>query len=68
VIETARQVTSSQIPTVIHPQRQGDPAVLVADSGLAKSELGWQPEFSALENIIKSAWEWQKKHPHGYKG
>ena len=68
VIETARQVTSSQIPIVIHPQRQGDPAVLVADSGLAKSELGWQPESSTLENIIKSAWEWQKKHPHGYKG
>lgn len=67
VIETARQVTSSQIPIVIHPQRQGDPAVLVADSGLAKSELGWQPEFSTLENIIKSAWEWQKKYPHGYK-
>jgi len=68
VIETTRQVTSSQIPIVIHPQRQGDPAVLVADSGLAKSELGWQPESSTLENIIKSAWEWQKKHPHGYKG
>jgi len=68
VIETARQVTSSQIPIVIHPQRQGDPAVLVADSGLAKSELGWQPEFSTLKNIIKSAWEWQRKHPHGYKG
>lgn len=68
VIQTAREVTGARIPTKIHPRRQGDPALLVADSALAKSELRWQPGFSTLENIIKSAWDWQKKHPHGYWG
>ncbi len=66
VIETARKVTHNRIPVVIHPRRPGDPTVLVASSELAKSRLGWQPEFPDLESIIKSAWQWQKKHPHGY--
>ncbi|MFM7558215.1 MAG: hypothetical protein ACKO46_06585 [Alphaproteobacteria bacterium] len=25
-----------------------------------KDELGWQPQFSSLENIIQSAWEFEK--------
>jgi UDP-glucose 4-epimerase len=39
----------------------GDPATLVADAAKAKSELGWQPEFSALETIVSHAWAWEKK-------
>lgn len=66
VIETARKVTGTRIPVVIHPQRQGDPAILVANSELARTTLNWQPEFADLERIIKSAWQWQKKSPHGY--
>ncbi len=66
VIETVRKVTDTQIRTVIHSRRPGDPAILVASSMLAKSRLGWQPEFPDLESIIESAWQWQKKHPHGY--
>ena len=65
-IETARKVSGARIPATIYPQRQGDPALLVANSELAKSELGWRPEFSDLESIIGSAWQWQQKHPHGY--
>lgn len=67
VIETARKVTGAQIPTTIHPRRAGDPPVLVASSKLAKSELGWQPEYPDVETIIDSAWQWQKRHPYGYK-
>ena len=67
VIETARRVTGTEIPVTIHPGRPGDPAVLVADSELARAELGWQPEFSDLESIIKSAWQWQRNHQYGYK-
>jgi UDP-glucose 4-epimerase len=67
VVETARKVTGAKIPTLIHSRREGDPAVLIASSGLARSELGWQPEYSALETIIGSAWQWQKNHPYGYK-
>ena len=67
VIETARKATGAQIPAVIHPRRAGDPAVLIASSKLAQSELGWQPEYPDLESIINSAWQWQKRHPYGYQ-
>ncbi len=68
VIETARKITKAPIPMEIQPRRQGDPAMLVANSELAKAELGWQPKLSSLETIIQSAWQWQQQHPHGYGG
>jgi UDP-glucose 4-epimerase len=68
VIEAAREVTGHPIPAVESPRRAGDPAVLVAGSEKIIRELGWKPQFADLKAIIKSAWEWQQRHPHGYKG
>ncbi|ACZ43105.1 UDP-glucose 4-epimerase [Thermobaculum terrenum ATCC BAA-798] len=67
VVEAARKVTGHPIPTQIGPRRPGDPAVLVASSEKIRSELGWQPKYADLESIIRSAWEWHKSHPSGYK-
>jgi UDP-glucose 4-epimerase len=66
VIETARKVTGIDIPVKMGARRQGDPAVLVASSNLARTELGWKPEFPGLESIIESAWKWMSEHPYGY--
>ena len=66
VIEAARRVTGAEIPSRACPRRAGDPAALVASSRLARSKLGWQPKYADLESIIESAWQWQRKHPHGY--
>ena len=60
VIETARRITGHAIPAVEGPRRPGDPAVLVARSTKARTELGWQPKFETLEVIIASAWQWHK--------
>jgi len=67
VIETARSVTGLPIRTRIEGPRPGDPARLVANPSRAKSVLGWKPMMSDLTSIIQSAWDWRKKHPHGYK-
>jgi UDP-glucose 4-epimerase len=66
VIEIARAVTGRDIKAVIEPRRAGDPAVLVASSERARSELGWNPSRSDLENIIASAWSWHQANPNGY--
>jgi UDP-glucose 4-epimerase len=42
-------------------RRAGDPAVLVADANFAKKELGWQPQYSDLETIVRHAWSWEKQ-------
>jgi UDP-glucose 4-epimerase len=49
------------------PRRAGDSARLVASPGKIKSELGWNPQFTNLQDILSSAWEWHTSHPHGYE-
>jgi UDP-glucose 4-epimerase len=49
------------IRTEITKRRQGDPAVLIASSEKIKKELGWVPEFTDIEDIIATAWEFRKK-------
>ncbi len=67
VIETARKVTGHPIPAEVAPRRAGDPSRLVASSERIRRELGWQPRIPDLHDIIASAWEWHRTHPHGYK-
>ena len=67
VIDVARQVTGREIPIHVGPRRAGDPPTLVASSAKIKSELGWQPQFESLEEIIESAWRWLLAHPNGYR-
>jgi UDP-glucose 4-epimerase len=66
VVEAARQVTGHPIPAVEHPRRPGDAPRLVASSDRIRRELGWTPRHPALEQIVASAWEWHRTHPHGY--
>jgi len=66
VLEAARRVTGHPIPTVIAPRRPGDAARLVADASRIRRELGWVPRHPDLEEIVASAWEWQRAHPNGY--
>jgi UDP-glucose 4-epimerase len=61
VIDCARSITGHPIPAEIAPRRPGDPAVLVADSGRIRRELGWQPAYENIEAIIRSAWEWHQR-------
>ncbi|MGI5836771.1 MAG: UDP-glucose 4-epimerase GalE [Chloroflexota bacterium] len=67
VVEMARDVTGHSIPTVEGPRRPGDPAVLIADSTRIRRELGWKPRHSDLRDIIKTAWDWHREHPSGYR-
>jgi UDP-glucose 4-epimerase len=66
VIDTARSVTGAEIPAETGPRRPGDPATLIASSDKIEQELGWSPQYSDLEDIIATAWEWHQKHPDGY--
>jgi len=66
VIETARRVTGREVKVKIEPPRAGDPSRLVAEASKARQVLGWQPEYTELEAIIQSAWDWHQAHPRGY--
>jgi UDP-glucose 4-epimerase len=59
-------VTGQPIPAHEVARRPGDPAVLVAASERIKRDLHWKPQFPELESIVRSAWDWRRKHPDGY--
>jgi UDP-glucose 4-epimerase len=61
IIDTAREITGHDIPAQVEGRRPGDPAVLIADSGKIRRELGWQPAWEDVSEIIRSAWSWQQK-------
>lgn len=67
MIEAARRVTGHKIPMRAGPRRAGDPARLVASAKRARQVLGWQPR-AGIGEIIASAWEWHRTHPHGFGG
>ena len=64
VIDTARAVTGKPIPATEVGRRAGDPAVLVASSGLIKAELGWVPEKPGLDQMVADAWTWTTANLH----
>ena len=67
VIAACESVTGQTIKKEIAPRREGDPPILVADSKKIRTKLFWQPKFTNIEDIIKTAWQWHKNFPNGYK-
>lgn len=61
VIECAKKVTNKEIKVVYTDRRAGDPAILVGSSEKIINKLNWKPQYSKLEDIIKTAWDWHKK-------
>jgi len=66
VIQMCRKITGHAIPTVMGERRPGDPPELIANAAKANSLLGWRPQHSDLENIVKTAWNWHQNNPTGY--
>ncbi len=44
------------------PRRAGDAAILVADAGLLRKTMGWQPQYDNLKTIITHALAWEQAH------
>ncbi|MEQ8820638.1 MAG: UDP-glucose 4-epimerase GalE [Sumerlaeia bacterium] len=66
VIDVCRQVTGKDVRAAEAPRRAGDPSQLVASAEKARDLLGWAPEKSSLEQIVRDAWRWHQAHPSGY--
>ena len=63
VITVAEAVTGRKVPVTIQPRRPGDPPALVAAADRAGTVIGFQPRFTALEDIVATAWNWHRKRP-----
>jgi len=62
VINAVGKISPRPVPFREGPRRAGDAPVLVADASQAGNALGWKPQHSGLETIIRNAWTWHSTH------
>jgi UDP-arabinose 4-epimerase len=55
VLEAITRITGRAVPVELHPRRAGDPPALYADADLARTALGFFPEYSDLDMIVRTA-------------
>ena len=61
VVEKVKEVTGVDFSVRYAGRRPGDPPILIADASKLKEKFGWKPKYDNLEDIIKTAWDWEKK-------
>jgi len=66
VLRACENVIGRVIPHEIVERRPGDPGVLVAAPDKIIQELGWSPRHDKVQDIVRTAWEWHRRHPDGY--
>lgn len=59
VIEAFERVNEIKLNYKIVNRRPGDVESIYANCNMAKKALGWETKFN-LDNIVKTAWEWEK--------
>lgn len=61
VLNAVEEVTGKPVPYEIGPKRDGDPPLLVADSGSLMKDVGWSPRYSDIRTIVETAWKWETR-------
>lgn len=67
ILDAARRVTGHPIPVQFGPRRAGDPPTLFANADKIRRALRWSPRFVNVDELIRTAWDWFRTHPNGYR-
>ncbi len=60
IIEASKKITGVDFKVRETARRPGDAPILVAEPQKIMNELGWSPQSSDIETIIKTAWNWHQ--------
>lgn len=60
IIEAAARVVGREVPHRFAPRRPGDPPELVADPARAAEVLGWRAQWTDIDKVIATAWDWHQ--------
>lgn len=63
VLKMIEEISGRKINLIEKDRRKGDADRLIADPSKIKNELGFVPDYSDLETIVKTAWEWYSQQP-----
>jgi UDP-glucose 4-epimerase len=61
VLDMVARVNGAPLNIEELPRRAGDPPTLIADAGRIRATLGWEPRYDDLEQIVRSALNWERK-------
>jgi UDP-arabinose 4-epimerase len=61
VVDAVARITGLHVPVKVGDRRAGDPPTLISQATKAHEQLGWQPEITRLDEIIRTAWAWHQK-------
>lgn len=67
VLDAVDRVTGTPLHREVAPRRAGDPPRLVADATRIVRDLGFTPQFTDLDEIVRTAWNWHRTHPEGFR-
>lgn len=56
IVDMVERVTGRPVPIKLEGRRSGDPPALIAATGLSATLIGFAPQHSDLENIVRTAW------------
>lgn len=60
IIAAAEEITGKKVPVIYGKRRPGDPPRLFASNETAKKTLNWNPKYTNVKDIIKTAWAWEQ--------
>ena len=61
VVDAVKRAAGVDFKVESAPRRPGDPAQIVAHSGLAREKLGWRPRYDDLSTIVGDALNWERE-------
>lgn len=66
IIAACETVSGHRVNYKIVGRRPGDAPELVANPQKLRTELGWQPKYTHINDIVRTSWTWHKLKPQGY--
>lgn len=61
IVRAVEHVAHCEVPVRESNRRAGDPAMVVANATKLKTSLGWDPRFFEVHEIVRSAFEWERR-------
>ncbi len=62
ILNAIKKISGKDFPVEIKPRRDGDPAMIYADNTKAREVIGFNPQYSDIDTIVKTAWQWHIKN------
>ncbi len=60
IIDAVKKVSKIDFEVENRKRRKGDAQFLIADNRLIKNLLRWQPKYDNIEDVVRTAWRWEK--------